>query len=100
VFPVTRPHWPDHGFDETSVAAVSESVDDFTIAVNVDNLHLSRLIESVSYRQVRPSIPTFSNSTSYENSIASRKRSSPRSQQLSASMRRRYSISMRRVPAG
>ena len=30
---------------------MSESVDDFTIAVNVDNLHRTRLVESVSYQQ-------------------------------------------------
>jgi hypothetical protein len=51
VFPVSRDRWPDFGFDEASVAVVSESVDDFTIAVNVDNLHLTRLVESVSYQQ-------------------------------------------------
>jgi hypothetical protein len=51
VYPVTRDRWPDHGFNEATVATVSESIDDFTIAVNVDNMHLHRLVESVAYQQ-------------------------------------------------
>jgi hypothetical protein len=51
VYPVTRDRWPEHDFNELSVASVSESIDDFTIAVNVDNAHLTRLVESVHYQQ-------------------------------------------------
>ena len=127
VFPVSRDRWADFGFDEASVAAVSESVDDFTIAVNVDNLHLTRLVESVSYQQTGSrgfarrsscrrrttrfccigstisrrarSIAMCSSSTSSANSIASRKRSSLRSLRSNGSMRRRCLTWTRRTRA-
>lgn len=51
VFEVGRDRWSEHDFDERSVATVSESRDDFSIFINVDNVHLSRLIDSVTYQQ-------------------------------------------------
>ena len=51
VYEVVREQWGDYGFDERSVALVSESRDDFSILVNVDNVHLTRLIDSVEYQQ-------------------------------------------------
>jgi hypothetical protein len=51
VYEVARDQWTDYAFDERSVALVSESRDDFSIFVNMDNLHLTRLIDSVAYQQ-------------------------------------------------
>ncbi len=48
---VFRSQWESHGFDETSVAEANESRDDYTIFVNMDNLHLVRLIASVDYQE-------------------------------------------------
>ncbi len=50
IFPVLRNRWPELSFDETSVAHVSESRDDYSIFVNMDNQHITRLLESVPYQ--------------------------------------------------
>ncbi len=51
VYEVVREQWSEYGFGERSVATVNESRDDCTIFINVDNVHLARLVESVSYQQ-------------------------------------------------
>jgi hypothetical protein len=50
VFEVYRVQWQKYGFDDTSVALVGESSDDYSIFVNVDNRHIARLLTSVDYQ--------------------------------------------------
>ena len=51
IYQVFRDGWAAHGFDETSVATVDESRDEVTIFVNMDNVHLQRLIASSDYQE-------------------------------------------------
>ena len=51
IYQVFRDGWTAHGFDETSVATVDETRDEVTIFVNMDNVHLQRLIVSSDYQE-------------------------------------------------
>ena len=51
IYEIHRPRWPEFGFDEASVAAVNESSDSIAICVNMDNVHLQRLLTSVQYQE-------------------------------------------------
>jgi hypothetical protein len=51
IFEIFRERWSEFDFDETSVAHVSESRDDYTIFVNMDNRHIARLLASVPYQE-------------------------------------------------
>jgi hypothetical protein len=50
IFEVHALDWPRFGFDETSVARADESVDDYSIFVNIDNRHLRRLLLTIDYQ--------------------------------------------------
>ncbi|MGH7727165.1 MAG: hypothetical protein ACREM2_00015 [Vulcanimicrobiaceae bacterium] len=51
IYEVYRAEWAQHRFDERSVASVAESPEEFTIWVNMDNLHLQRLLDGVPYQE-------------------------------------------------
>lgn len=51
IYQVFRDGWAAHRFDETSVATVGESREDVTIFVNMDNVHLQRLVGSGDYQE-------------------------------------------------
>lgn len=50
IFEVHAVDWLRFGFDETSVARADESVDDYSIFVNMDNRHLRRLLLTIDYQ--------------------------------------------------
>ncbi|MBC5821303.1 MAG: hypothetical protein GIX01_04870, partial [Candidatus Eremiobacteraeota bacterium] len=51
VYEVYRSGWERLGFDETSVSSVTESRDDYSIWINMENRHLHRLLSSVDYQE-------------------------------------------------
>ncbi len=50
--PVYKDEWPKHGWDANSVAGVADDGTDTKIFVNMDNRHLTRLLQSGSYQEV------------------------------------------------
>lgn len=50
--PVRRDEWPEHKWDESSVAKVNDDGKDIEIFVNIDNKHLVRLLETGGYQEV------------------------------------------------
>ncbi len=50
--PVTKDEWPQHDWNEASVAEVLEDDRDTKIFVNIDNRHLEKLLRSASYQEV------------------------------------------------
>jgi hypothetical protein len=51
IYEVYSPEWPRLGFNEASVATASESTDDYSILVNMDNRHLRRLLTNTAYQE-------------------------------------------------
>jgi hypothetical protein len=51
IYEVYRAEWAQHGFEGRSVANVAESSDEYSIWVNMDNVHLQRLLAGIPYQE-------------------------------------------------
>ncbi len=50
IYEVYASDWPRHEFTDASVGRAYESADDYSIAVNMDNRHVRRLLTTVDYQ--------------------------------------------------
>ena len=50
IYEVYSADWPRHEFTDASVGRAYESADDYSIAVNMDNRHVRRLLTTIDYQ--------------------------------------------------